>query len=57
MEDDALWDHFKKDFSAAFTDTDAHLTTFQKFQELKMTGDDLNTYVAKFERLRQSAGY
>jgi Retrotransposon gag protein len=57
MEDNSLWDDFEADFRAAFTDTDACLTALQKFQELRMTGDDLDTYTAEFERLRETAGY
>jgi Retrotransposon gag protein len=54
---DILWDSFEHDFRAAYIDSDAKLNTLQKFQELKMIGGDIDSYIATFDRLREESGY
>jgi hypothetical protein len=46
---DMLWDSFEHDFRVAYIDSDAKLNTLQKFQELKMIGGDINSYIATFD--------
>jgi len=55
--DPTLWDDFEADFKAAFTDTDAKLTAAEKLHELHMTGSDIDTYIAEFDRLVGEVGY
>jgi Retrotransposon gag protein/Zinc knuckle len=54
---DMLWDSFEHDFRAAYIDSDAKLNALQKFQELKMIGGDIDSYIATFDRLREESGY
>ena len=52
-----LWDHFERDFKAAFTDGDAKITASEKLHALKMVGSDIDTYIAEFDRLLDEIGY
>jgi Retrotransposon gag protein len=54
---DTLWDSFEHDFRTAYVDSDAKLNALQKFQELKMIGGDINSYIATFDRLREESSY
>jgi hypothetical protein len=33
------------------------MTALQKFQELKMIGGDIDSYITTFDRLREESGY
>jgi len=57
MMDRSLWDDFEADFRRAYADQDAKLTAYQKLNELKMHGSDIDSYVAEFDRLIDEAGY
>jgi hypothetical protein len=57
QNDQQLWNQFEGDFRAAFMDMDAKLTALQKFHELKMVGDDIDSYIANFNRLREESRY
>jgi hypothetical protein len=46
---DMLWGSFEHDFRAAYIDSDAKLNALQKFQELKMIGGDIDSYIATFD--------
>jgi len=55
--DRSLWDNFKADFCRAYADQDAKLMAYQKLNELRMHGSDIDSYVAEFDRLIDEAGY
>jgi len=57
MMDRSLWDDFEADFRRAYADQDAKLTAYQKLNELRMHGSDIDSYVAEFDRLIDEAGY
>jgi len=57
MMDRSLWDDFEANFQRAYADQDAKLTAYQKLNELKMHGSDIDSYVAEFDRLIDEAGY
>src|SRR5712672_2205743 len=57
MMDRSLWDDFEADFCRAYADQDAKLTAYQKLNELRMHGSDIDSYVAEFDRLIDEAGY
>jgi hypothetical protein len=46
---DMLWDSFEHNFRAVYIDSDAKLNALQKFQELKMIGGDIDSYIATFD--------
>ena len=52
-----LYDTIIDSFNSAFTDTMSKQKAKSEFQTIKMEGGDLDTYVAKFERLAWLAGY
>jgi hypothetical protein len=56
-QDPRLWDIFKAEFCRAFTDTAREQNVYKKLVALKMTGGDLDTYIADFKKLVQDAGY
>src|SRR5712672_2939219 len=57
MTDKSLWEDFELMFRTAFTDQDARLTTYQKLNDLRMQGSDIDSYIADFDRLIEEAGY
>ena len=52
-----LYDTVVESFNTAFTDTMSLQKAKAEFQTLKMEGGDLDTFIAKFERLARIAGY
>jgi hypothetical protein len=56
-DDEAIWNDFKRLFLAAFTDTTKKEDAVQQLLNLKMTGDDLDSYISAFEHLALSAGW
>jgi hypothetical protein len=52
-----LWDSFEHDFRVVYIDSDAKLNALQKFQELKIIGGDINSYIATFDQLHEESGY
>jgi hypothetical protein len=56
-QDPRLWDIFEAEFWRAFMDTAREQNADKKLVALKMSGGDLNTYIADFEKLAQDAGY
>jgi hypothetical protein len=57
MIDEQLWNIFEAAFRHAFTDMAREQNAYKKLVSLKMTGGDLDTYIADFEQLAQEAGY
>ena len=55
--DKVLWNDFKQEFHAAFTDTTKKQTAHVKLHALKMRIGGLDDYVAAFEHLAALAGY
>src|SRR6266699_3960725 len=49
--DETLWDEFQRDFVNSFTDTAMTQEAYNKLKTLKMTGDDLDTYIATHDSL------
>ena len=52
-----LYDAVMDSFNTAFMDTMSLQKAKAEFQSIKMEGGDLDTYIAKFERLARIAGY
>ena len=52
-----LYDTMMQSFESAFTDTMSVQKAQAEFQNVKMEGQDLDTYVAKFKRVARLAGY
>jgi hypothetical protein len=57
LGDEVLWAVFEQDFRNAFTDSQKQLTAHQKFLKVKMQGNMLDKFIAKFEHLRSEAGW
>ena len=55
--DEHLYDSILDSFNTAFTDTMSLQKAKAEFQTIKMEGGDLDTYIARFERLARIAGY
>ena len=55
--DEHLYDSVLDSFNMAFTDTMSLQKAKAEFQTIKMEGGDLDTYIARFERLARIAGY
>jgi Retrotransposon gag protein len=55
QNNEALWDSFKRDFRRAFTDTARTQNAQHKLMALKMKGDKLDVYIAKFDHLSLEA--
>ncbi|KAH9034462.1 hypothetical protein EDB85DRAFT_1947238 [Lactarius pseudohatsudake] len=53
--DEALWTTFETDFKAAWTDTLSKQNAYQQLTTLVMSGDDIDGYIATFERLAHVA--
>jgi hypothetical protein len=52
-----LWECFEYNFKKAFTDTTQKQDAYIKLKELKMEGDNLQTYAAKHEALVHRTGW
>jgi len=57
MTNKSLWEDFELLFRTAYTDQDAKLTAYQKLNELRMQGSDIDSYIADFDRLINEARY
>ena len=57
LDDKKLWKHFVEDFKKAYTNTTDKQDAYVAIQDLKMTGGDLNTYVADHEALVKRIGW
>jgi Retrotransposon gag protein len=55
--DETIWQAFEDEFIAAFTDTTRHEQVTLDLINITMKGDDLDTYMATFEHLRERAGW
>ena len=55
--DERLWKRFVEDFKKAYTNTMDKQDTYVSLQDLKMTGGDLDTYVADHEALVKRIGW
>ena len=55
--DEYLYDTVMELFNTTFTDTMSLQKAKAEFQSIKMEGGDLDTYIARFERLARIAGY
>ena len=55
--DEHLYDSVMDSFNTAFTDTMSLQKAKAEFQTIKMEQGDLDTYIARFERLARVAGY
>ena len=49
--DEYLWRAFKKDFKSAYTNTTEKQDMYVKLKSLRMTGDDLDSYMAEHKEL------
>jgi hypothetical protein len=56
-DQEALWTDFRNTFTVAFTNTTERLWAVTALHDLKMKGDDLDTYVAWFCALGRKAGH
>ena len=52
-----LWTEFKAAFLAAWTDTSKKQNAFDQLMRLTMSGWDVDTYIATFDRLTAAAGW
>jgi len=57
MMDQSLWDNFEANFHRAYADQDAKLMAYQKLNELRMHGSDIDSYIAEFDHLIDEASY
>ena len=57
QDQEALWTNFRNTFTAAFTNMTERQQAVTALYNLKMKGDDLDTYVARFHALARKAGY
>jgi hypothetical protein len=55
--DDVLWQEFKNAFTTAYTDSTIQQTAYRKLQELRMKGQDLDSFIATFKHLATKAGF
>ena len=55
--DKRLWATFTHAFQQSFTDTTKVQNVHQKLMHVKMKGDALDNYIAKFQHLRALAGW
>jgi hypothetical protein len=53
----AVWMLFLHKFSRQYLDSQAPMRACKQLEDLRMKGDDIDPYVAKFEELCQDAGY
>ena len=54
---DVIWTDFETAFTAAFTDTAKKQNAANALKQLRMKGNDLDTYTATFKLLVKEAGY
>jgi len=52
-----LWATIKVRFHQAFTDTTEKVMAQQTIRDLRMKGDDLDTYISQFQSIAKKAGY
>jgi hypothetical protein len=52
-----LWQEFRGDFKDTFTDSTAQQDAQTALKNHKMVGDDLDTYIVRFEELAEKAGW
>jgi len=57
MMDKSLWDDFKADFWAAYMDHNTKLTAYQRLNDLRIVGSDIDSYITEFDCLVKEAGY
>ena len=55
--DEQLWKDFESNFKTAYTDLADQPRTHQELLNLRMSGTDLDTYNAEFNRLYKVAGF
>ena len=55
--DKVLWDEFKRDFLAMYTDTAWEQDAHNKLTNLSMQGRDIDSYIATFNHLAVKVGY
>ena len=55
--DETLWDHFIDDFGTAFVDIGHQQKAYAELEGLKMVNDNLEQYIATFNRLLKQAGF
>ena len=55
--DEALWKEFENDFKRAYTNSTEQLDAHQSIKRLRMSGEDLDTFVATFKALARKANY
>ena len=56
-DDEVLWTEFETAFHDAWTDTSKKQNAYDQLMKLTMTGWDIDTYIATFERLALAAGW
>ena len=56
-DQEILWTDFRNTFTTAFTNTTERQWAVTALHDLKMKGDDLDTYVARFRALARKAGH
>ena len=56
-DDEVLWAEFETAFHDAWTDTSKKQNAYDQLMKLTMTGWDIDTYIATFERLALAAGW
>jgi hypothetical protein len=57
QDQEILWTDFRNTFTTAFTNTTERQRAVTTLHDLKMKGDDLNTYIARFRALARKAGH
>ena len=56
-DQEILWTDFRNTFTTAFTNTTERQRAVTALHDLKMKGDNLDTYVARFRTLARKAGH
>jgi hypothetical protein len=54
---EALWTEFRTAFTNAFTNTTEKQRSVTALHNLRMKGDNLDSYIAQFQGLARKAGY
>jgi len=55
--EEVLWNDFVAAFNRTYTDTAKQQTAYHKLHQCVMRGDDLDTYIARFQHLANEAGF
>ena len=55
--EERLWEEFVREFKAAFTDTASEENAVEELEKLRMEKNQLEEYIAEFERLMLAANY